>query len=240
MYPFTSVQDGGTAVGVVAAAALLHAGFQLAVSVLTSLSGHALGQKRSHGRLVRLMSGYIIGNALTVGLLLCAVCYVMDGLLLSRPILWAAVAVIGVMTGLLVLLTYHRSPRLVWLPADMAAYLHDRTRRTKSSAEAAALGIMTALAELPFLLAPFLFVAMILRGNPDMLRLSIIGGYMAVVVLPLAVTFLLIGAGHKVSALERWREEHSHFLQWVCGLGLVILSGYCFSLYYLGSIPGVI
>lgn len=220
-------------------AALIHAGFQLAVSVLTSLSGHALGQKRSHARLLRLMGGYLIGNGLTVAVLLCAVSYTVGALAVPVRPLWAGIAVVGALTGLTVLLMYHRSPSLVWLPADMAAYLHDRTRRTKRTSEAAALGIMTAIAELPFLLAPFLFVAMIVRGNPDLLRLGVIGGYLVVVILPLLVTFGLVGAGHKISRLERWREQHSAFLQWACGLGLVILSAYSFSLFYLSDVPGV-
>lgn len=239
MYPFTEVQDGGTALGVVAVAALIHAGFQLAVAVLTSLSGHALGRRHSHAALMRLMLGYTVGNALTIGVLLSAVSYFLSGLLFSKVTLWAAISLIGVLSGLSVLLMYHRSPKLVWLPAEMADYLHDRSRRTKSSAEAAALGIITALAEMPFLLAPFLFVAMVVRGNPDLLRLGVIGGYLLIVILPLLVTFALVGAGHKVSALERWREDHSAFLQWACGLGLVILSGYSFSLFYLGTVPGL-
>lgn len=40
---------------------LLMPSFQLSVSVLTLLSGHALGRKTAHARLLRLTGGFIIG-----------------------------------------------------------------------------------------------------------------------------------------------------------------------------------
>jgi hypothetical protein len=51
-------------------AALIHASFQLSVSMLTLLSGHAIGSKASHGRLLKLTNGFFFGVAIMTMLLL--------------------------------------------------------------------------------------------------------------------------------------------------------------------------
>ena len=51
-------------------AALTHASFQLSVSVLTLLSGHALGRKTAHMRLLRLTGGFILGAGVMTVLLI--------------------------------------------------------------------------------------------------------------------------------------------------------------------------
>ena len=53
--------DTFTSLAIVGFAALIHASFQLSVSVLTLLSGHAIGAKKSHARLVRLTTSYTTG-----------------------------------------------------------------------------------------------------------------------------------------------------------------------------------
>ena len=52
-----------TSLSIVAFAALIHASFQLSVSVLTLLSGHAIGSKKSNARILHLTSSYTIGVA---------------------------------------------------------------------------------------------------------------------------------------------------------------------------------
>lgn len=53
--------DTPSSLAIVALAALIHASFQLSLSVLTLLSGHAIGTKRSQAKVLRLSWGFIIG-----------------------------------------------------------------------------------------------------------------------------------------------------------------------------------
>ena len=46
---------------IVAVAALIHASFQLSVSMLTLLSSHTIGAKRSHARLLKLSGAFTFG-----------------------------------------------------------------------------------------------------------------------------------------------------------------------------------
>ena len=58
-----------TTLGIVALAALIHASFQLGVSMLTLLSGHSLSRKRSQFRIFRLTTSFVAGVA-TMSLLI--------------------------------------------------------------------------------------------------------------------------------------------------------------------------
>ena len=51
------------ALSIVCLAALIHASFQLSISTLTLMSGHALGRGQSHTRLVSLLGGFTAGAA---------------------------------------------------------------------------------------------------------------------------------------------------------------------------------
>ena len=54
--------DIPTSLLIIGFAALIHATFQLSVSVLTMLSGHAIGAKRSHSKLMRMTFSFIAGG----------------------------------------------------------------------------------------------------------------------------------------------------------------------------------
>ena len=66
MSDFTTIAS----LAIILLAAIVHASFQLSISVLTLLSGHALGSSTAHHRLVRLSSGYIAGVGVMTVLLL--------------------------------------------------------------------------------------------------------------------------------------------------------------------------
>ena len=59
-----------SSLAIIAFAALIHASFQLSVSVLTLLSGHAIGNKAAHAKLLRLSSGFLFGVGVMTVLLL--------------------------------------------------------------------------------------------------------------------------------------------------------------------------
>lgn len=236
MYPLTDPNSTLAAAAILVAAALLHATFQLSVSVMTLMSGHALGRKHSHLRLLNLCLSYIAGNLLMTVLLVLGALYILSALFLPLIMTWLALAVIGIFTGMAVLFVYYRPGKSqLWIPHAAAEYLYERSKKTKNSAEAFGLGLMTGMAELPFIATPLLLAAMVLRGNPDLTRLGAALGYALVASLPLLILLTLIGNGTKVSHIERWRENNRRFMNITSGLGLVILSTYVVVLYCSNS-----
>lgn len=213
------------------AVALVHATFQVGVSVLTLLSGHSLGAQKAHSRLLRLNGSYILGAFVMICLLLASLCY---GLGLfdseSARLLWLAAAMVATLTGYTLSLVYYRRGKgtLLWLPRSIASYLALRAKMTTSSVEAAALGAMTVVAELPFALACLLVAALLVLQTPSEYQLYAVLGYAALVCLPLGIVTALLGAGHRLSTIQRWRETNKSFLQYSAGLGLIVVAFYIF------------
>jgi hypothetical protein len=217
---------------IIVLAALTHASFQLSISVLTLLSGHALGRKTAHMRLLRLTSGFIGGAAVMTILLLTTVAYIMLTIMpgTTPPIIWAAYSggVVGV--GISVWLFYWQDKRgtSLWIPRGFARYLSDRSKVTKNSAETFGLGLTSIVGELLFAIAPIAVSALVLiRLSPELQLLGILL-YAAVSLLPLLVVGLLIGGGHKLSNIQQWRESNKRFLQFAAGSGLLILGAYVY------------
>ena len=73
-------------------AALIHASFQLSVSMLTLLSGHAIGAKTAHSKLLRLTNMFSLGVALMTMLVLSFIALVTQLIFgdIIPPIAWAA------------------------------------------------------------------------------------------------------------------------------------------------------
>lgn len=236
MYTLTDPNNPLTIATLLVIAAFLHASFQLGVSVMTMLSGHALGQKHSHARLLKLCLSYIAGCAVVTFVLLLDAFYVMSAIEQDDALLWVVVAAISIAMGLVTALFYFRPKSgLYWVPQTTLNYLYDRTRKTKSATEAFSLGIITSIVELPFVIAPLLLVAMLLRGNPSFANVGGALGYVFIACLPLLVMFVLLGSGKKISALERWRESQKRFLQVTSGIGLAAIGIYAFALFGVAS-----
>jgi cytochrome c biogenesis protein CcdA len=208
-------------------AVFAHACFQLAVSVLTLLSGHSLGRQRSHLRVVHLSFSYILGAfTATVGLV-CTVAYFLSTLTSAQTYKgWAIVAGLNAGVGLAVLFFYYRKGKgtVLWLPRSAAEALTDRAKKTKSGYEAFGLGLATIIAELPFLIAPVSVVALLVAD--PMTSLSSFGWmtlYAGLVTLPLFYVAILVSGGHRISTIQRWREANKTFLQVSSGGALIVL-----------------
>lgn len=211
-----------------AAAALIHASYQTGISVLTLLSNHSLGLGHSNNRVLTLGGSYILGIAATTLSLLLGILYVCThytgGYVTSW---WIATACITGTTGTFALARYFDSgPGTVlrWMPRSLADYLQKRSKKTTQAVEAFALGMMTALAELPLTFAPLLITALLLATAQFGNNFYWAAAYTAIICLPLLVMLGLIGGGVKVSALQKWRETNKGFMQFVTGVGLVLLS----------------
>lgn len=224
--------DSTTSFAIILLAGLIHASFQLSISVLTLLSGHALGRKSAHSRLMRLTNTFMLGAGIMTVMLLSTLSLVLSILLPdSTPAsLWALIcgAVVGV--GISVWLFYYRSEKGtgLWIPRSFAEYLHDRTKATRVSAESFGLGMVSVVAELLFIFAPLLVSALLLvRLEPDQQLLGVVG-YSLVSLAPLFIVGMLIGSGKKLSHIQRWRESNKRFLQFSAGSGLLILGAFVY------------
>lgn len=215
-------------------AALIHASFQLSVSVLTLLSGHAIGQKRSHAKLLRLMGGYLGGVATMTLLVLSFLALVILNLTqhMATVPLAAWVGVCGLLLGLGVAVWafYYRSGRgtALWLPRELSAHLSDRTKATKRSAEAFSLGLTSVIAELLFIVVPMLVAALVLVQLAPFWQLLGLTVYTLVSMTSLLTVSALVGGGNSLGRIQKWRETNKSFLQFAGGAGLIVLGFYLY------------
>lgn len=217
---------------IVAFAALIHASFQLSVSMLTLLSGHAIGSKTAHKKLIRLTSGFLLGATVMTMLLLAFACFALQNIFTNTTpaVLWAISSGLLFGLGAAVWLFYYRKDEgtSLWLPRPIARYLSDRTKATKQTAEAFGLGLSSIMGELLFILAPLLVSALVLMRLEPIWQLAGIGLYTVISLLSLLIVYGLVGSGHKLSRIQKWREGNKRFLQFSAGGGLLILGFYIY------------
>lgn len=217
---------------IVTVSACIHASFQLSVSMLTLLSGHAIGAKHSHARLIRLTSGFIFGTSVMTILLVSFMSYLLQQLFHGTPplIVWAVSCGLLFGLGVAVWAFYYRrnDGTTLWLPRSAAKYLTDRTKATKSSAEAFSLGLSSVTAELIFIIAPIMIGSLAIVHLSPQLQLAGVGLYSIVSMLSLLLVWALVGSGHSLSNIQKWREHNKRFLQFAAGSGLIALGFYVY------------
>lgn len=213
----------------------IHTSFQMSVSALTLLSGHSLGRKTAHKRVLRLMHSFIIGTVTLTTLLVLSLSYVFSSLISHSPELeQLLVAIIsGLLAGLGIATWafYYRKGdgTALWLPRNFARYLSTRARRTKSNVESFGLGMTSMVAELLFTVAPMAAASLAIVSLPGIWwQLSGILLYVIVSSASLSAVFTVVGSGHKISHLQAWREKNKRFLQFIAGGSLIILSCFIF------------
>lgn len=213
--------------------AAIHASFQLSISMMTLMSGHALGKKTAHTRVMRLMTGFIIGTMTMVALTISFIALLYENLVHNQMSVlgWSALAGLMMGVGVAVWAFYYRHHNVgtvLWLPRPFAKYLSERARKTTLSAEAFGLGLVSVIAELLFTIAPLVLVAMLLRELDAPLQLVGLIIYALVVSLPLIIIFIMVGSGRSLARVQRWRENNKRFLQFAAGSALVLLGGYLY------------
>jgi uncharacterized membrane protein YqjE len=217
---------------IIAFAALIHASFQLSVSMLTLLSGHAIGSKTAHAKLLRLTNAFTFGVAIMTMLLL-SFFALMAQYAFHAPvptIAWVGSCGLLFGLGLAVWIFYYRreAGTSLWIPRNFARYLSDRTKATKHSAEALSLGMTSVFAELLFIFTPIAISALVLIELDPAYQLLGILTYIIISLSPLLLVNGLIGSGHKLSRIQKWRETNKRFLQFSAGAGLLILGFYLY------------
>ncbi|MDB5162650.1 MAG: rane protein of unknown function [Candidatus Saccharibacteria bacterium] len=220
--------DTPSSLAIVALAALIHASFQLSLSVLTLLSGHAIGTKRSQAKVLRLSWGFIIG----VGVMTLLVLSFISLLLLhsfgpvdAPLVVWATACGLVFGIGVAVWLFYFRKEKgtKLWIPRPLAEHLSDRSKATKHSVEAFSLGLTSVIGELIFILPSMIISALVLLELPSAWQLAGIAIYVVISLSGLLTVHSLIGSGHSISKIQKWREDNKSFLQFAGGSALVAL-----------------
>jgi hypothetical protein len=217
--------DIASSLAIVTLAALIHASFQLSVSVLTLLSGHAIGAKRSQGKIMRLTCGFVCGvgvmTLLTLSFISLIFLHVFGH---DAPnFMWTIACGLLISVGLAVWFFYYR---------------HEKV--TKNSAEAFSLGLTTVVSELPFIAAPLIIAALVLVGLPAHWQLVGIAIYTIISLLTLFSIWVLIGSGHKLSTIQKWREDNKHFLQFAAGGALTVLGFFVYVCKILSDVTGAL
>ena len=200
--------------------------------MLTLLSGHAIGKRTAHNRLMQLTCSFLAGVGIMILLLLSFTVLVLQHILSNNTplIAWAAGAGLLIGLGVAVWAFYYRHGKgtSLWLPRGIARYLADRTKSTKSGAEAFGLGLTSGVAELIFTLAPMLITALVLIQLEPLWQLIGIAIYTLISLLSLLIVYAMVGGGHKLSKIQKWRETNKRFLQFAAGAGLLILGFYVY------------
>lgn len=217
---------------IVIVAGLIHASFQLSVSMLTLLSSHTIGRKRSQRRLVSLTGSFVMGVGVMTVLLLSLIALLLAPALQhgSELLLWTIACGLLTGIGLAVWLFYYRGKKgtTLWIPRGMARFLQNRTKSTRDSSEAFGLGLSSVFGELLFIIAPLLVAALALLPLEAHWQLLGIALYTFVSLSSLLFVNGLVGSGHSISRIQKWREANKRFLQFSAGGGLLALSFYLY------------
>ena len=225
--------DIPTSLSIIALAALIHASFQLGVSMVTLLSSHTTGHKMSQQRSFRLVAAFLCGTIAMTALVVSTVAFVATSYLRHgiSPLLWSMLTGILIGIGIAVWLFYYRHGEgtSLWVPRSLARFLHTRIRAVSMGAEAFSLGLTSVFAELLFILAPATAAAFALISLPSRLQIAGVALYAVVASLGMIIVTVLIGSGHKLSRIQLWRERNKRFLQFAAGSGLIILGFYLYA-----------
>lgn len=227
---------------IIGLAALVHASFQLSISVLTLLSGRTLSLGMSHRQQLRLSTAFVFGAGLITLLLIssAALGFLYITTEHTTYLIWVILCSLLLSIGIAVWLFYYRSDRgtSLWIPRGVATFLQKRIKATKQPAEAFSLGMTSVIAELLFIITPLVVAGYAISLLPAHLQPIGIVLYCLLSLVSLGIVWMLVGAGHKLSAIQKWREKYKTFLQFSAGSGLVILGFYIYVNEIVALAPG--
>lgn len=200
--------------------------------MLTLLSGHAIGKNASQSRLSSLTGSFVIGAVLMTTLVVSFLVYVLLAVSRHNPstFLWAIASGFSLGLSVAVWVFYYRRQRgtALWVPRGFARYLSDRTKATHEPAEAFGLGLSSVASEMLFLIAPLYIAALSIVSLPTSLHLLGLFVYVATASSSLVLVNMLVGSGHKLSGIQKWREANKRFLQFIAGSALAVLGFYVY------------
>ncbi|MDB5162105.1 MAG: rane protein of unknown function [Candidatus Saccharibacteria bacterium] len=234
--------DIASSLAIVTLAALIHASFQLSVSVLTLLSGHAIGAKKTQAKVIRLTFGFVSGVGVMTLLTLSFISLIFLHLFGTEApqFVWAIACGLLIGVGIAVWFFYYRpeAGTALWIPRGMARHLSERSKATNHSAEAFSLGLASVTSELLFIIAPMVISALVLVQLPGVWQLVGIAIYAIISLLTLVSVWILISSGHRLSEIQKWREKNKRFLQFSAGSALAILGFFVYVCKILTDVTG--
>ena len=187
-----------TAFSVIALAALIHASFQLGVSMITLLSGHSAGKKLESKRTLRLVGAFFAGTLVMTALIVSTLTYIVGVLFphsipeLAWGVLAGAMAIIGIAVWIFY---YRRGPgTLLWVPRGLAKFLSRRIHATRISAEAFSLGLTSVVTEILFIVTPAMAAALAVISLPTSEQLYGAALYVGVASLGMLFVTAFIGS----------------------------------------------
>lgn len=222
-----------SSLAIIILASLVHASFQLSVSMLTLMSGHSLSIKQSFKKLNDLTASFVLGAGIITMLLVSSTAWMFLRITNGEVsgYIWAIACGILLGTAMSVWLFYYRRGKgtTLWIPRDFAEYLTNRTKKTRSIGEAFGLGVSSVLGEILFIAAPVITASLALIQMTPSWQLAGSFIYLIISILPLLIIRILIGGGLSLSKIQRWREKNKYFLQFTAGAGLIILSFFVYA-----------
>ena len=234
-----------TSLAIVAFAALIHASFQLSVSVLTLLSGHAIGAKKSRARVLRLTTSFTTGAGVMTLMLLSVISLVLLHVFgTTIPLLmWALVCGLVFGIGIAVWLFYYRrntEGTELWIPRSFAKFLTQRSKKTHQSAEAFSLGLTSVISEFVFIIPTVSIAALVLIGLPPVWQLAGIAIYTLISLLGLIIVWSAVGSGGSLARIQKWRVANKRFLQFSAGSALIVLGFFVYVSKILAAATGTL
>ncbi len=232
-----------TSFAIIVFAALIHASFQLSVSVLTLLSGHAIGAKKSRSRVFRMTTGYVFGAGFMTLLLLSTVSLAILHFFGTSPslLVWAISSGLVLGIGVAVWLFYYRKGRdgtELWIPRVFARYLTNRSKKAELSAEAFGLGLTSVIAEILFILPSLVISALVIIELPSEWQFLGIIAYTLISLSTLFIVWSLVSGRRSLGRLQKWRTDNKRFLQFAAGSALIVLGFFVYVTKIMAAVSG--
>jgi hypothetical protein len=158
----------------------------------------------------------------------------------APQLVWAIACGLLIGVGLAVWFFYYRpgNGTALWIPRSFARHLSERSKATKNAAESFSLGLTTVVSELLFIGAPMIISALVLITLPGHWQLVGIAIYAVISLLTLFSVWILIGSGHKLSSIQKWREDNKRFLQFAAGGALAVLGFFVYAFKIVSDATG--
>lgn len=223
---------------IVVLAGLVHATLQLGVGTQLLLYHASLG-KHIKKKTRELVTNYIFGNALLVGLAVAAICFgisvAFEGVM--NPAILTIVVGALVALAISVWVFYYRWGKSteLWLPKSIAKYINKRAKATESNTEAFGLGMLSCFAETPFTLVLIMVVANSILSLPQALQFLALAIYVLLSVTPLVFMRIAIRKGQTVVDIQKWRLKNKNFVRIISGVGFVVLAVFILAFKVIGA-----
>ncbi len=212
--------------GVIILSALAQSSMQLSTGVFLLLYRESAGRYLKK-KTKNLLSNYIVGYIFLTSLLLTSICYALMVLFGGNLTILCLTILICLIFSLAICVWFfyyktNRSTEL-WLPKSIIRYIRKRAANSSSNIEAFSLGVLSVVAELPFILALMLVSADSFLKLPALWQIVMILTYTAISVMPLVVLKLSIRHGKTAAEIQKWRLDNLDFTKLISSILFITL-----------------